>query len=47
MNERVKILIDYDGSDCAEAAFDDLRLAGLPDKAQVVSPHSSRGLDFG
>ena len=30
MNDRVKILIGYDGSDCAEAALDDLERAGLP-----------------
>jgi nucleotide-binding universal stress UspA family protein len=30
MNERVKILIGYDGSECAEAALDDLERAGLP-----------------
>ncbi|HZB47052.1 MAG TPA: universal stress protein, partial [Pyrinomonadaceae bacterium] len=30
MNERLKILIAYDGSECADAALDDLRKAGLP-----------------
>ena len=30
MNEKMKILIGYDGSDCSEAALDDLRKAGLP-----------------
>ena len=30
MDERFKLLIGYDGSDCAEAALDDLRKAGLP-----------------
>jgi nucleotide-binding universal stress UspA family protein len=30
MNETMKLLIAYDGSDCAEAALDDLRVAGLP-----------------
>jgi nucleotide-binding universal stress UspA family protein len=30
MNNRVKILIGYDGSECAEAALDDLERAGLP-----------------
>lgn len=30
MQERMKILIAYDGSECAEAALDDLRRAGLP-----------------
>ena len=29
----MKILIGYDGSDCADAALDDLTHAGLPDKA--------------
>lgn len=32
----MKILIGYDGSDCANAALDDLRRAGLPAKAEVV-----------
>ena len=35
-----KILIAYDGSECAEAALDDLRAAGLPEKgveARVVT----------
>jgi nucleotide-binding universal stress UspA family protein len=31
----MKILIAYDGSDCAEAALDDLQRAGLPGKAEV------------
>jgi nucleotide-binding universal stress UspA family protein len=30
MNERMKILIAYDGSECADAALDDLQKAGLP-----------------
>lgn len=33
---KMKILIAYDGSDCARDAIDDLRLAGLPDQAEVV-----------
>lgn len=39
MNDRVKILIGYDGSDCAEAALDDLVRSGLPDdvEAHVIS----------
>ena len=41
MTERtkMKILIGYDGSECADAAIDDLRLAGLPSnaEAQVLS----------
>ena len=32
----MKILIAYDGSDCAEAALDDLRLAGLPREAEAT-----------
>jgi nucleotide-binding universal stress UspA family protein len=31
----MKILIGYDGSDCAEAALDDLRRAGLPETAEA------------
>jgi len=31
MAERMKILIGYDGSHCADAALDDLRRAGLPE----------------
>lgn len=36
MNEKMKILIGYDGSDCAEAALDDLPRAGLPREAEAV-----------
>lgn len=36
MNADMKILIGYDGSDCANAALDDLSRAGLPAKADVV-----------
>lgn len=35
MNDPMKILIGYDGSACADAALDDLKLAGLPDAAEV------------
>ena len=37
--EDMKILIAYDGSDCADAALDDLQRAGLPAQAeaQIVS----------
>lgn len=35
MNNTMKILVAYDGSDCAQAALDDLRCAGLPAQAQV------------
>ena len=31
----MKILIGYDGSECADAAIDDLRRAGLPDNAEA------------
>jgi hypothetical protein len=30
MNMEAKILIGYDGSECADAALDDLTHAGLP-----------------
>jgi len=36
MSERMKILIGYDGSKCAEAALQDLTRAGLPVEADVV-----------
>jgi nucleotide-binding universal stress UspA family protein len=35
MNGRMKILIAYDGSPCAEAALDDLQRAGLPRTAEA------------
>jgi nucleotide-binding universal stress UspA family protein len=31
----MKILIGYDGSECADSAIDDLRRAGLPEKAEA------------
>jgi nucleotide-binding universal stress UspA family protein len=34
MDDRMKVLIAYDGSACADAALDDLCRAGLPDKAE-------------
>jgi nucleotide-binding universal stress UspA family protein len=39
MTERMKILIGYDGSLCADAALDDLGRAGLPQsaEAQIIS----------
>jgi nucleotide-binding universal stress UspA family protein len=39
MSERMKILIAYDGSACADAALDDLQRAGLPREAeaQIIS----------
>ena len=36
MKQRMKILIGYDGSDCAEAALDDLQRAGLPSVAEAL-----------
>lgn len=33
---KMKILIGYDGSDCAEAALDDLQRAGLPQAAEAM-----------
>lgn len=35
MKDPMKILIGYDGSACADSALDDLKLAGLPDHAEV------------
>jgi len=36
MSEKMKLLIAYDGSDCADAALEDLKRAGLP---QAVEAH--------
>jgi len=36
MTQEMKILIGYDGSDCAEAALDDLQRAGLPPVAEAL-----------
>jgi len=36
MNERMKILIGYDGSDCSERMLWDLKHAGLPNQAEAV-----------
>ena len=36
MSSRMKVLIGYDGSACADAALDDLKRAGLPDVAEAV-----------
>jgi nucleotide-binding universal stress UspA family protein len=36
MSEKMKILIAYDGSDCANAALDDLHRAGLPKDAEAI-----------
>src|SRR5262249_54649876 len=35
-NERMKIVIGYDGSEHADAALDDLRRAGLPRDAEAL-----------
>ena len=34
--DRMKILIAYDGSECAESSIDDLKRAGLPRRAEAV-----------
>jgi nucleotide-binding universal stress UspA family protein len=36
MSEKMKILIAYDGSSCADAALDDLQYAGLPRVAEAL-----------
>jgi nucleotide-binding universal stress UspA family protein len=36
MIDRMKILIAYDGSECADSALDDLASAGLPHEAEVL-----------
>jgi nucleotide-binding universal stress UspA family protein len=36
MKKMMRILIAYDGSDCAEAALDDLAQAGLPEVAEAI-----------
>lgn len=36
MNERMKIMVAYDGSAYADAALDDLRRAGLPREAEAA-----------
>src|SRR5262245_2899329 len=36
MSEQMKLLIAYDGSDCAKAALEDLQRAGLPRVAEVL-----------
>jgi nucleotide-binding universal stress UspA family protein len=44
MNEKMKVLIAYDGSAYADAALDDLRRAGLPREAEAVIVSVSDGL---
>jgi hypothetical protein len=34
--KRKKILLAYDGSECADAAIEDLRFAGLPNNLQIT-----------
>lgn len=36
MNKKMKILIAYDGSECADAALEDLKSAGLPKTAEAL-----------
>lgn len=36
MNEKMKILIAYDGSECGDAAIEDLRRAGLPKTVEAL-----------
>ena len=36
MSRKMKLLIGYDGSDCAEAALDDLQRAGLPADVEAL-----------
>jgi nucleotide-binding universal stress UspA family protein len=36
MKKKMKVLIAYDGSECAEAALDDLGQAGLPETGEAV-----------
>src|SRR5678815_4963496 len=44
MNERMKVLIAYDGSAHADAALEDLRRAGLPREAEALIVSVSHGL---
>jgi nucleotide-binding universal stress UspA family protein len=54
MREKMKVLIAYDGSECADEALDDLKRAGLPEGLEVVvlsvadvfvPPPTKEGLD--
>ena len=40
----MKLLIAYDGSECAESALDDLTHAGLPAKGEALVMSCSRSL---
>ena len=44
MNERMKVLVAYDGSAYADAALEDLRRAGLPREAEALIVSVSEGL---
>lgn len=44
MNERMKVLVAYDGSAYADAALEDLRRAGLPREAEALIVSVSDGL---
>jgi nucleotide-binding universal stress UspA family protein len=44
MNERMKVLVAYDGSTYADAALEDLRRAGLPREAEALIVSVSDGL---
>jgi hypothetical protein len=41
MSERMKILIGYDGSDCANHALEDVKRAGLPAVSECSCSSSS------
>ena len=36
MNERIKLLIGYDGSESADAAVEDIQRAGLPRDTEAI-----------
>ena len=42
MKEKMKILVAYDGSECAEAALEDLRHAGLETESEVLDVSGRR-----
>ncbi|HEX5885021.1 MAG TPA: hypothetical protein VFY67_10830 [Pyrinomonadaceae bacterium] len=43
MNERMKVMVAYDGSAYADAALDDLRRAGLPREVSEFDQHTGHG----